>query len=121
MDDYVINLHTYNMCRKNWLKLLLSKGILGFPQSSVGKETACYVGDLDFIPGLGRSPGEGKGYPLQYFGLENSMACIVHGVAKSEIQLSNFHFQEDYKLRFTFACCTFTYSIYFPKWKSISL
>ena len=43
-------------------------------------------------PGLRRSPGEGKGYPLQYSGLENSMDCIVHGVAKSWTQLSNFHF-----------------------------
>ena len=44
------------------------------------------------IPGLGRSPGEGKGYPLQYSGLENSMDCIVHEVAKSRTRLSNFHF-----------------------------
>ena len=44
------------------------------------------------IPGLGRSPGEGKGYPLQYSGLENSMDCIVHGVTKSQSQLGNFHF-----------------------------
>ena len=44
------------------------------------------------IPGLGRSPGEGKGYSLQYSGLENSMECIVHGVTKSQTQLSNFHF-----------------------------
>ena len=44
------------------------------------------------IPGLGKSPGEGKGYPLQYSGLENSMDCIVHGVAKSQRRLSNFHF-----------------------------
>ena len=50
------------------------------------------MGDLDLIPGLGRSPGEGKGYPLQYSGLENSMDCIVHGVTKSQTQLSNFHF-----------------------------
>ena len=40
--------------------------------------------DLGLIPGLGRYPGEGKGYPLQYSGLENSMDCIVHGVAKSQ-------------------------------------
>ena len=46
----------------------------------------------DTIPGLGRSPGEGKGYPLQYFGLENSMGYIVHGVAKSQTRLSDFHF-----------------------------
>ena len=57
-----------------------------------GKESACYVGDLGSIPGLGRSPGEGKGYPLQYSGLENSMDYTVHGVAKSRTQLSDFHF-----------------------------
>ena len=45
------------------------------------------------IPGLGRSPGEGNGFPLQYSGLENSVDCIVHGVAKSWTQLSNFHFR----------------------------
>jgi len=50
---------------------------------SAGKESACNVGDLGSIPGLGRSPVEGKSYPLQYSGLENSMDCIVHGVAKS--------------------------------------
>ena len=44
------------------------------------------------ISGLGRCPGEGKGYPLKYSGLENSMDCIVHGVAKSRIRLSDFHF-----------------------------
>ena len=51
---------------------------------SLAKESACNAGDLGSIPGLGRSPGEGKGYPLQYYGLENSMDCIVHGVAKSQ-------------------------------------
>ena len=50
---------------------------LGFPCGSTGKESTCSVGDLCLIPGLGRSPGEGKGYPLQYSGLENSMDCIV--------------------------------------------
>ena len=48
-----------------------------------GKESACNVGDLGSIPGLGRSPGEGKGYLPQYSGLENFMDCMVHGVAKS--------------------------------------
>ena len=62
----------------------------GFPDSSVGKESACNVGDLGSIPGLGRSPVEGKGYPLQYSGRENSMDCIVHGVGKSRIRLSDF-------------------------------
>ena len=55
-----------------------------FPDSSVGKESTCNAGDPSLIPGSGRSPGEGKGYPLQYSGLENSMACIVHGVTKSQ-------------------------------------
>ena len=59
---------------------------------SAGKESACNGGDLGLIPGLGRSPGEGKGYPLQYSGLENSMDSIVHGVTKSQTQLKNFHF-----------------------------
>ena len=49
---------------------------------SAGKESACNVGDLGLIPGLGRSPGEGKGFPLQYSGLENSLDCIVHGVTE---------------------------------------
>ena len=56
---------------------------MGFPCGSAGKESACNAGDLGLIPGLGRSPGEGNGYPLQYCGLENSMDYIVHGVAKS--------------------------------------
>ena len=65
---------------------------LGFPCGSAGKESSCNAGDLGLIPGLGRSPGEGKGHPLQYSGLENSMDCIVHGVAKSWTHLSNFQF-----------------------------
>ena len=102
---------------------------LGFPDISVGKESACIAGDPGSIPGLGRfagegigyplhcswaslvaqlvnnlpamwetfpglgrSPGEGKGYPLQYSGLENSMDCTIHGIAKSLTRLSDFHF-----------------------------
>ena len=79
---------------------------MGFPDSSVSKESACNAGDLVLIPGLGRSPGEGKGYPLQYSGLENSTDHgitksipstilshhIVHGIAKSQTPLSNCHF-----------------------------
>ena len=61
----------------------------GFPDSSVGKKSACNVGYPGSIPGLERSSGEGKGYPLQYSGLENSKDCIVHGVAKSRTRLSN--------------------------------
>ena len=112
----------------------------GFPDSSVGKESACNAGDPGSIPGSGRStgegigypfqyswaslvaqlvknlsamqetwvpslgwedsPGEGKGYPLQYSGLENSMDCIVHGVAKSWTQLSNFHLEGQTRHRY---------------------
>ena len=63
-----------------------------FPCGSASKESACNAGDLGSIPGLGRSPGEGKGYPLQYSGLENSMDSIVHGVPKSRTRLSEFLF-----------------------------
>ena len=66
-----------------------------FPCGSAGIESACNVGDLGSIPGLGRSPGEGKGYPIQYSGLENSM---VHGVAKSQIRLSDFHSHQNQTL-----------------------
>ena len=66
--------------------------VMGFPGGSAGKESACNAEDLGSIPGLGRPPEEGKGYPLQYSSLENSMDCIVYGVAKSRTRLSNFHF-----------------------------
>ena len=74
--------------RRNRLSLPV---FLSFPCGSAVKESACNVGDLGWIPGLGRFPGEGKGYPLQYSGLENSMDYKVHGVAKSRTQLSDFH------------------------------
>ena len=78
------------------LDLIYTKTIMwlvqkGFPCGSAGKESACSAGDLCSIPGLGRSTGEGKGYPLQYSGLENSMDYIVHGVTKSRTWLSDFH------------------------------
>ena len=62
----------------------------GFPCDSASKEAAYNAGDLGSIPGLGRSPGEGKDYPLQYSGLENSMKCIVHVVTKSQTLLSDW-------------------------------
>ena len=61
------------------LSLSLTPVFLGFPCGSDGKEFACNVGDPGSIPGLGRSPGEGKVYPLRYSGLENSMDCIDMG------------------------------------------
>ena len=66
---------------------------LGFPCVSAGKESTCSVGELGLIPGLGRSPGEGTSYPLQYSGLDYSMDYIVHGIAKSWTGPSNFHFR----------------------------
>ena len=64
---------------------------MGFPDGLNGKESSCNAGDLDLIPGLGRYPEEGKGYPLQYSGLENSMNCIVREVANGQTRLSDFH------------------------------
>ena len=65
---------------------------MGFPGGSAGKESACNAGDLGSIPGLGRPPGEGNGYPLQYSDLENSMDrgtwwAAVYGVAQSWTRL----------------------------------
>ena len=82
-------------CRRPWYDSWVGKipwrrdrlptpEFLGFPGGSAGKESAHNVGDLGSIPGLGSSPGEGKGYPLQHSGLENPMDCAVHGVAESD-------------------------------------
>ena len=78
---------TQSWTRLKRLSSSSSSSSRGFPGGSAGKEFAHSVGDLGLIPGLGRSPGEGNGYPLQFSGLENSMDCIVHGVARSY-----FHF-----------------------------
>ena len=82
----------------------------GFACGSAGKESACNAGDLGSIPGLGRSPGEEKGYPLQYSGLENSMDCIVHGVSKSQTRLRDVHF-----LSFLFPRCSNNLDVDFMK------
>ena len=58
--------------------------LVGFPGSSDGKESACSVGDPCWVHGLGRSPGEGKGYPHRCVGLENTMRCIVRAVTESD-------------------------------------
>ena len=124
---------TFHLCCSMWDFLCGMRDLwsLGFPDTSVGKESACNAGDPSSFPGLGRSPGEGigytlqyswaslvaqlvknpsamweafpipglqrspgegRGYPLQCSGLENSMDCIVHGVAKRQTWLSNFNF-----------------------------
>ena len=70
--------------KKLYFHLISAFRQLGFHGGSAGKESACNEGDLGSIPGFGRSPGEVNGYPLQYSGLENSVDCIVHGVAKSQ-------------------------------------
>ena len=79
----------------------------GFPGGSDSKESVCNVGDLGSIPGTERFPGEGNGNPLQYSCLENSMdrgawQTTVHGVAKSQTQMNNFHsnfFQQDFRIQ----------------------
>ena len=83
------------MNSKNSGPIYSPKELLDFPGGSDSKESACNVGNLDSIPGLGRSPGERNGYPFQYSGLENSMnrgawQATVHGVAKSQTWLNNF-------------------------------
>ena len=80
--------------------ILMWNYYLGFPSGSDDKESAWNAGDLGMIPVLGRSPGEGKGYPLQYSGLENSMDCSVQDIAKCQTWLSNFHFHWDFKKTF---------------------
>ena len=104
-DSYIITTHPQSNCGFitviiSWLfrEAVPQNGnvctpwvMKGFPCGSAGKESVCNVGDLGSIPGLGRSPGEGKGYSLQYSGLENSMDCIIHGATKSRTQLS-LHF-----------------------------
>ena len=69
---------------------ILYMSYMGFPCVSAGKESTCNAGDLGSIPELGRSSGEGKGYPPQYSGLWNSMDCIVHGGHKSQTRLVTF-------------------------------
>ena len=78
------------------------------------KASACNVGDLGWIPRLGRSPGEGKDYPLQYSGLENSIDCIVHGVAESDTTE---------RLHFFFLCmkCSLSISNFLEEISSLSL
>ena len=81
---------------RQWTRVSLifcfAGGFFGVPCGSAGKESTCNAEDLGLVPRLGRSPGEGKGYLLQYSGLVNSMDCIIHGVTKSWTGLNDFHF-----------------------------
>ena len=100
-DSYSPFLHTFflSFCRLGAGRFVFvnSSGdyfmdIRSFPGSPAGKESACNAGNPGSIPGSERSAGEGKGYTLQYSGLENSLLYRVHGVAKSRTGLSHFHF-----------------------------
>ena len=80
---------SYGLCYPGANSLLQTGKIIKWKKA--GEEFACNTGHLALIPGLGKFHGEGKGYSLQCSGLENSMDCIVHGVAKSHTRLSDFH------------------------------
>ena len=110
------------------LDISLVAQLVKLPCGSAGKESACNVGKLGSIPWLGRSPGEGKDYPFQYSGLENSMDCIVHGVANSWIRLSDFHFLDvtinlwDYSAFFSekgSTICLWLWNLYPPIYNQI--
>ena len=95
MKLYLVSLQILSIvfiCSVTYLIIIPAPITLGFPCGSAGKESTRIVEDLSLIPGLERSPEEGKGKILQYSGLENAMDCIVHGVAKSQTRLSDFHF-----------------------------
>ena len=86
----VLIMFMHNICTLTYDTFIIS---LGFPGGSDEEESACSAGDLGSITGLGRSPGEGNGHPIQYLCLENSMDrgawwAVVHGVAKSQTVLS---------------------------------
>ena len=90
-----------------------------------GKASSCNAGDLDSIPGLGKASGEGKGYPLQYSGLENSMDCIVHRVAKRRTWLSDFHMVQSRcthkKVSCFFCCCSVSVFYLSRQWRGASV
>ena len=85
---------------------------LGFPGGSAGKESACNAGDLGLIPGLGGSPGEGNGHPLQYSGLENSIDYSMR--SQSQTRLSSFHFDCHFQ-REQYVKCLWRYKCAFPQ------
>ena len=97
-----------NLVKNHQYFLLCTPSLcLGFPCGSAGKESGCNAEDMGSIPGLRISLGEGKGYPLQYSGLENSMDCIVHGVSKSQTRLSDLHFSHSVQKQDQSLCIKF--------------
>ena len=91
---YVQKIHEHTVSRMVWVYFQLDANIMGFPGGSDGKESTRNVGDPGSIPGSGRSPGEGNGYPLQYSCLENSMDrgawwATIYGITKSQTQLNS--------------------------------
>ena len=97
IDSYAHIRSAYGLCHSRHLKAIIydnSMKKMSFPGGSDGKESACNAGDLGSVPGLGRSPGEGHGYPLQYSLLEISMnreawGSTVHGVSERRIELGD--------------------------------
>ena len=108
-DDPPLGLHS---SRRPWFDswvrricwrwdMLPTPVLLCFPGGSAGKEFTCHAGDLGLIPGLGRSPGEGTGYPLQDSGLENSRGYTVHGVAESDTtEWLHFHYRHNKSIQY---------------------
>ena len=96
---YLVIVSIIGLCTLRWVSNMALNSLKGcqwisdFPDGSVRNEYTCNAGNPDSIPGSGRSSGEGIGYPLQYSGIENSMDCTVHGVAKSPTWQSDFRFQ----------------------------
>ena len=100
--DYIVHVgRSSSLTVWIWLRTFKSD-VMAFPCGSAGKESVCNAEDLGLIPGSGRSPGEGIGYPLWYSGLENSMDCIVHGV-----------YTPPYSPRVGHDWATFTFTVFF--------
>ena len=89
-EKLTVSLSTQGLRDRVCIPVLSRTQTQGFPGGSEVKVSTCNAGDPGSIPGSGKSPGEGKGYPLQYSGLENSMDYIVLGVAKSWTRLNDF-------------------------------
>ena len=100
-EQAMIQAHFKRFCQKlsNYVNI---RKELGLPDSSAGKESTCNAGDLGSIPGLGRSPGEGKDYPLQYSGLENSMDCISLWGRKESDTTERLSLRKEYTIKYLY-------------------